>query len=410
MMTQGNTKCHTPLSLKEASMKTISSLILGSITLALLMPSAAKGQGADVILGELFGTAVYARHNGIAAISVGTTSCNAGNQVLNWKALPDNRHPVITMNMYRLLDDRMTQIGQSWVKHGFLALQQNVCGFGCQAHSSDGLGVGCSDPYGAGTNQGPNLGSRRLINPATGIFDGQKAQQELATFQPTTPIDHGLQVKESDLANPGARYFIEGHYIAADDAAAANGHNNVSHMEVRITQAASGDFVITNAFPTTRPTVREAPAIRAWPYAEFSTHSVQDGGRIMVAHKVSRISRTKYRYEYAVYNMSNDRGVQSFSIPVGNAQVSNVGSSAVLSHGEAWENDSWQGSVANGRVTWSTKTFQQSENANAIRWGTTYSFWFDAEGAPTSADAALAHFKSGPGPATISLNVQAPRG
>jgi len=391
-------------------MKIASGLILGTVALALLIPPAAKGQGADVILGELFGTSVYATHNGIAAITVGTTSCNAGNQVLNWKSLPDNKHPVITMNLYRLLDDRMTHIGQSWAKHGFLALQQNVCGFGCQAHSSDGLGVGCSDPYGAGTNQGPQLGSRRLINPTTGGFDGAKAQQELNSFQPTTPIDHGLQVKESDLANPGARYFIEGHYIAADDAAAGNGYNNVSHMEVRITQGANGGFVITNAIPTTRPTVREAPAIRAWPYAEFSTHSAPDDGRITVAHKVTRISRTKYRYEYAVYNMNSERGVQSFSMPVGNAQISNIGASAVLSHGEAWENDSWQSSVANGRVTWSTKTFQQSENANAIRWGTTYNFWFDAEGAPGSADATMARFKPGPGPSTISLNVQAPKG
>ena len=57
-----------------------------------------------------------------------------------------------------------------------------------------------------------------------------------------------------------------------------------------------------------------------------------------------------------------------------------------------------------------TKTFQQSENANAIRWGTTYNFWFDAEGAPGTADAALARFKPGPGPASFALNVQAPRG
>ncbi|HEX8662682.1 MAG TPA: hypothetical protein VF744_01475 [Beijerinckiaceae bacterium] len=384
---------------------------LSLVCLTLSIPFAAKADGADVILGELFGTSVYARHNGIAAISVGTTSCNAGNQVLNWKALPDNKHPVITMNMYRLLDDRMTQIGQSWVKHGFFALQQNVCNFGCQANASDGLGVGCSDPYGTGTNQGPGLGSRRLVNPTTGAFDGAKAQQELNTFQPTSPIDHGLQVREADLANPGARYFVEGHYVAADDAAAGNGQNNVSHMEVLVTRDSGGNFVIVNANPSPRPTVRERPAIRAWPYAEFSIHDgAPDDGQVTVAHKIVRLSRTKYRYEYAVYNMNSERGVQSFSVPVGNAQVSNVGFSAVFSHGEAWENDPWQNTVANGRVTWSTKTFQQSENANAIRWGTTYNFWFEAEAAPGHADAQITRFKPGNGPASVSLNVQAPKG
>jgi hypothetical protein len=157
--------------------------------------------------------------------------------------------------------------------------------------------------------------------------------------------------------------------------------------------------------------VRETPAIRAWPFAEFSVNaSGPEDGQITVAHKVTRLSRTKYRYEYAVYNMNSERGVQSFSIPVGNAQVSNVGSSAVQSHGEAWDNDSWQSGVANGRVTWSTKTFQQSENANAIRWGTTYNFWFEAEAVPTHADAELGRFKPGAGAATISLNVQTPKG
>jgi hypothetical protein len=392
-------------------MKPTSSLTMILVTWTLLAPPTARAGGADVILGELFGTAVYARHNGIAAISVGTTSCNAGDTVLQWKALPNNQHPVISMNMYRLLDDRMTQIGQSWVKHGFFALQQNVCNFGCQAHASDGLGVGCSDPYGTGTNQGPGLGSRRLINPTTGVYDGTRAKQELDAFQPTSPIDHGLQVKESDLANPGARYFIEGHYIASDDASAGNGHNNVSHMEVRVTQDASGNFVIATANPSPRPTVRETPAIRAWPYAEFTVHDASsEDGQIIVAHKTVRLSRTKYRYEYAVYNMNSERGVQSFSIPVGNAPVANVGFSAVLSHGEAWENDPWQSSVANGRVTWSTKPFQQSENANAIRWGTTYNFWFEADAAPTRADAELARFKPGSSPAGISVDVQAPRG
>jgi hypothetical protein len=392
-------------------MKAIFSFVLGIIGLTAVVPSLVKADGADVILGELFGTSVYAQHNGIAAITVGTASCNAGNQVLNWKRLPDNKHPVIAMNMYRLLDDRMTQIGQSWAKHGFTALQQNICNFGCQIHGGDGLGVGCSDPYGIGNNQGPVLGSRRLINPTTGFFDGPQAQQELSTFQPATPIDHGLQVKESDLANPGARYFVEGHYIASDDAAAGNGNNNVSHMEVRVTLDAAGKFVITNADASIRPTVRETPAIRAWPFAEFAVNaSGPEDGQITVAHKVTRLSRTKYRYEYAIYNMNSERGVQSFSIPVGSAQVSNVGSGAVQSHGEAWDNDAWQSGVANGRVTWSTKTFQQSENANAIRWGTTYNFWFEAEAVPTRADAELGRFKPGAGAATISLNVQTPKG
>lgn len=366
---------------------------------------------ADVILGELVAPVVYARAGGIAAFSIGTTSCNAGDKVLNWQALPDNRHPVITLNMYRLLDSRMMQIGQSWAKHGFVALQQNVCNFGCRAHpAGSGLGVGCSDPYGAGNNMGPDLGSRRLINAVNGAFDGDKAAQEMRDFQSTSSIDHGLQVKESDLALPGARYFMEGHYIAADDAISANGNNNVSHVEVKVGRETNGDLSVEMISPGPRPTLREIPAIRAWPFAEFSVHdSGLDDGRVVVAHKVIRLSRTKYRYEYAVYNMNSNRGVASFSVPAGSAAPSNIGMSAVFSHGEAWSNDPWMNKIEDGRLTWLTQTFAENENANAIRWGTTYNFWFESESAPSRGDATLGKFKPGKGAATFSVNIQAPK-
>lgn len=386
--------------------------LLGAVAVVVGLHSPAFA-GADVILGELVGPRVYAKAGGIVAITIGTTSCNAGDKVLDWKALPDNKHPVIAQNMYRLLDGRLTQIGQSWGKHGFVALQQNVCNFGCAPNPAggSGLGVGCSDPYGASNNMGPDLGSRRLINPTTGAYDGVRAAQELGAFQSTSPVDHGLQVKEADLALPGARYFLEGHYIAPDDATAGNGDNNVSHIEVKVTRDGTGEFVIDPVSTSARPTVREVPAVRAWPYADFSVHrgGLEDG-QIIVAHRPIRLSRTVYRYEYAVYNMNSERGIGSFSVSVGSAQPTNVGMSAVFSHGEAWSNDPWQSKIDGGRLTWSTKTFQESENANAIRWGTTYNFWFEAEAPPAETDAQLGRFKPGTGPASIALKVQAPRG
>ena len=49
-----------------------------------------------------------------------------GNCWLEWFS-GNNRHPVIGQNMYRLLDGRFEQIGLSWLKHGFTALQQEEC-------------------------------------------------------------------------------------------------------------------------------------------------------------------------------------------------------------------------------------------------------------------------------------------
>ena len=66
---------------------------------------------------------------------------------------------MIPMNMYRLkvVDgaQRFEQIGQSWMKHGFTALQFDACDFGCTPHpNGTRLGVGCSDPYSVGLNAG----------------------------------------------------------------------------------------------------------------------------------------------------------------------------------------------------------------------------------------------------------------
>ena len=58
-------------------------------------------------------------------------------------------------------------------------------------------------------------------------------------------------------------------------------------------------------------------------------------------------------------------------------------------------------------ITWSTETFAQNQNANAIRFGTLYNFRFDADQAPNPTNATVGYFKTGgPMPALI----QAPGG
>ena len=69
--------------------------------------------------------------------------------------------------------ERFEQIGQSWVKHTFFALEDSVCGTcmtnGCS--TGDHLCPGCSDPYVSGLNGDQNsIGSRAWVNPFTGVF------------------------------------------------------------------------------------------------------------------------------------------------------------------------------------------------------------------------------------------------
>ena len=133
--------------------------------------------GPDVIVGDLPEMAQFGSNGNFVGLGIGTTSCNNGDQPLNWFALPNTDHPVIPQNLYRMSggannNDRFEQIGQSWLKHAFTALQGNACNFGCTPGCSGSqLCPGCSDPYSSSLNAGQTgLGSRAWVNPFTGAF------------------------------------------------------------------------------------------------------------------------------------------------------------------------------------------------------------------------------------------------
>ena len=93
--------------------------------------------GPDVIVGDLPEMAQSGNDtvNHLVGLGVGTTSCNNGDQPFDWFALPQTDHPVIPQNLYRMSsgatnNDRFEQIGQSWMKHAFTALEDDACGFG----------------------------------------------------------------------------------------------------------------------------------------------------------------------------------------------------------------------------------------------------------------------------------------
>ena len=76
----------------------ISQGILALITLA---PLAIAQIGPDVIVGDLPATSRFGPLGTVYSYSVGTTSCNLGDQPLAWVS-NTNQHPVITQNIFRL--------------------------------------------------------------------------------------------------------------------------------------------------------------------------------------------------------------------------------------------------------------------------------------------------------------------
>ncbi len=383
---------------------------------ASVIPSVALA-GPDVIVGELPDVWHWTGSGavgGMRAYSVATTSCNIGDEEFSWVE-QSNQHPVICQNLYRLSDGRIEQIGMSWLKHGFCALQGTECGpcipagGGC----TDALGVGCSDPYGSNLNGSHGrLGPRFEVNPTTGFFpfpfSNPGGTSGNAVFK-------RIQVPESDLTTPGALYFVEGQYVHPEDAAAGNGKNNASYRRVNV----NGNFSMT----TQGSTEREKPAIYAWldhgngvntpdNSVNISSADVGIGARFLLGSKVTDLGNGTWHYEYAVFNINSDRAGGGFSVPIVNGTVvTNVGFHDVDYHsGEPYDNTDWSSSVTSSAVTWnSPQTFAQNQNSNALRWGTMYNFYFDANIPPINGDVTIELFKPG-SPTSTSARLEVPAG
>ena len=389
--------------------------------------------GPDIIVGDIgaFGGLVQlGSSGGQVGLAMGTTSCNNGDQAFNFLQLPNPDHSVVTQNLYRMSggasnNERLEQIGQAWVKHTFGANQDNDCGFGCVPHpDATKLGVGCSDPYVASQNgaQGNGvgaLGSRAWVNPFTGAFS-TNPRPENHTGHTHNGTSHRVLVNASDLnttLNPGATYYAEVQYDSPQEYAWCQSHpgqcnmyNNTSYRRYNVTGTTSFSFSPVGA------TVRMTPATGAWTGATINPIEPAPGvdGRAFVAYKVTNPSAGVWHYEYAIHNQNLDRSIQSFSVPLGcGITVSNIGFHAPPNHpgfpndgtlGNAgFSNAPWTTKHTAGALSWSSETFAQNQNANAIRFGTMYNFRFDSNRPPQATNATVGFFKTGM-PITVAIH------
>ncbi len=360
---------------------------------ALNQPGVGTVPGPDVIIGELIGLeqSQTGSVGGRVGLALGTDACNQGTIDVDWFALPNNDHPFIPQNVYRMSGganntQQFEQIGQSWGKHAFTAASSNTCGFGCNGVGGSHLGSGCSDAYGAGLN------GRILVD--------------------VNDLNTSL--------NPGALYFAEAQYVVPHEYTWCQSHpgqcnmyNNASYRRYNVT-GINQPF----SFNSVGATMRKQPAIMAWTGATVNQVEPDPGndGIWFMGYKVTNPSPGIYHYEYALYNQNLDRAIQSFSVPLGpGVNISNIGFHAPLQH-PGWANDGtfnnqgygstpWNVIQDGSSITWSTETFAQNQNANAIRFGTLYNFRFDADQPPQSANATVGFFKTG---SPITVGIQAP--
>ena len=387
----------------------------GAGTFTIDLPvSCSPSNGPDVIVGEVNGVQNYPCLGRIDAISLGTTACNIGTTAVQYLNT-SNYHPAIGGNLYRyhVVDGsgRFEQIGLSWLSQSLGALNQSLLCTSCTGTDPMHLAVGCSDPRAPSLNgmQG-GLGPRWQVDAHTGIF----------TYPPANPAWSGWVARRCEFlsadvdTSANARYFGECQLVCPDDAAAGNQDNNASWRELSITGGGPWNFY----FGVVGATQREEPAIQAWQLAEpgvtLLPTPVPGDGLFHVAYKTTSLGGGMYHYEIAIHNLDSDRDGASFSIPIPDAvTVENVGFHDVdYRDGDGYgdanvSGTDWTPTRSSGSLTWACE--QQGPNDNALRWGTTYNFRFDANVAPVLGTATLALWKPG-SPTSVPVAMDVPGG
>lgn len=367
--------------------------------------------GANVIAGDIEVPITYGSVGGTSSYSFATTACNLGDEELLWIGGGTN-HPVLGHNLYRLEDGKFEQLGMSWLKHAFAANQRDLCCTCIASSSIDYLGVGCSDPYSAFTNGvQAALGPRGEVNAFTGDFSWPPGAQ--TGVPPASGIlDRRLQVATSDInpaLHPSATYYVEAVYAAPDDAAASNGFDNASYRPYTRTGATvQGAHVLAPAGVTERA----VPALHAWSVASPSVLLAEvrlpGEGAFWVASDAIDEGGGTWRYEVAIFNLNSERGAAAVALPAG-VGARDLSMSFPRAHsGDPRSNAQWNANVLGDFAVWSAPGYAVDSNANAILWGTTYSFTYRSDAPPTDGAASVVLFR-GNGPSQISMPARVPR-
>jgi hypothetical protein len=340
---------------------------------------------------------------GRVAVSASATLRNEGAGSVEWyraiaPASPVGPHPFLALHFYRLADGVLEQLGRSDLKHAFFAVNSN-----CSCLPGQILFSGCEDVYGVNTNLDRfNLAPREELMIGTRTweslgshFDGEPVDDSRDHDEPDhDDFDHRLVVQEPDLQTPGARYFIEGWYIAPGD---TNLLNSLAHREV--TPTLEDD---TWAFQTVgsgfQGSILDVVVDADNPGPGQASELVDPGdGRLQLAVDTGDLGEGLHRYEFVLMNFDLASGVRSFTVP----QSSGIPpSNPTYNDGDANPANDWTISVEPNAVVWTAPTDQ------FLDWGTLISFGFEAEAAPVATTAILE--SAAPEPTTFGIATLGP--
>lgn len=330
-----------------------------------------------------------------SAYSARATICNTdtGNVSVS---ISSALHPKVSQNLYRIKNGRMQQIGMSWSNHTAIVVNEDLCDVGACATSmttTDAIYSFCATRLtGLFLSAQTRLGPRREINPQTGLAPSPFTSSGQTGVN---VLSKQLQVRHSDLdpaLNAGARYLYEIQVINSEDSDSNTHTNNVSSREVIVQKIAANDY---NLF-FTGPTFVSKPAVSAWaeidPQVQLNTIDIPDDGRLILASNVDQIAPNRWRYNWSLYNQDSFRAVSGLSIPVPEGAVVESADFVDVSYhsgdgfvfGTSFDGTDWPAQTSGNSIQWQTDDFASNPNANALRWGTTYSFQLVTNSPPTA--------------------------
>lgn len=371
--------------------------------LALALAGVASARAADLLAHDLNSFAGYPVVDGEKAYSAGAVWCNLSDQNLSWDA-NTNQHPISVLNLYRVENGLMMQIGASWATHQFCALQLNNCGSCTPAGAGCpfALGVGCStNSTGSSLGFQGNMSKRSDVDAAEGSFPFPFSNPPVSSS-----LDRRCRVTVDDVdpaLHPTATYFFE----------LVTLHPTPGDQSERCVVRK----VMTNAALLGTP-LANGPALEGTTAGELWTELVGDAtlvpidrpddGRLLVGAHWQKLPSGEWRYDYVIQNLDSSDGARRIAIPLGDGvDARSILFHAPLAHsGEVTSNEPWTVEQSPRELAWSTASAAEDPLANAVRWGTTYTFSFVSSRLPTLATVTVGLFQSGE---SVAVSLPAPK-
>ncbi len=301
----------------------------------------------------------------------------------------NDQHPYLVWNMYREIDNRFEQIGRSGVKHAFFTVNTS-----CPCPGGQILFPTCRDKYSVGNNDSSShLGPRTNVSAFAGLWEstGSFFDQDGNGVQDTSSDGLGqnrMVVAESDFADSNLKYYISSWYVIRDD---VNIFNNMGFRQVNLTANGTG----WNINSTPGSLFDQGSASSAYVSPNPANHSNGEAsqmitraneGHLTVAIKVIDNKDGTYRYNYMIENHDYDPQVQTITLPL---PSSSSMTDFVFSDLDEDNSNNWSVMHLNNRLV------LQAPVANAIDWGTLYSFSFTTDSVPQAGNVRLAGLENG---------------